>query len=279
MLLLPPKAKAYGPALTPNALLEFIKAEGNILLGLSANSNTPNTISSLLLELDIQVPPGRGSVVIDHFSHDEKTAGEQHDVILVSPPEALRGDLKNFFAGQHPIVIPRAVPQTISNASPLLVPILRAPSTAYVYNPKDDADMAEDLFASGSQITIVSAMQARNSARFTVLGSVEALQNEWFKATVKFDGKNTKTGNEEFARQLTGWTFKELGVLKVGRLQHHLNEGENKDKHESAYPLSELNPTIYRIKNDVVRLRYFVGSISGTNAVAEIYDRACRMGY
>lgn len=258
-LLLPPKSKAYGPNLTPNLLLDFINKEGNVLLALSANTPTPSGIISLLLELNIHIPSDRNSLIVDHFNYDAKSAPEKHDVIVVPPPKALRPDLRNFFETKDSLAIPRAVGQTLGNSNPLLVPILRAPSTAYSYNPKDDADSIEDLFASGQQIAFVSALQARNSARFTVLGSAEMLQNEWFDATVKHSssGKEIKTGNREFAKQLTGWAFKELGVLKVQRLQHHLNEGASKGVYnETAFPMSQLNPAIYRIKNDVVRLRF-----------------------
>ena len=253
VLLLPPKAKAYGPALTPNLLLDFLKADGNILLGLSANSPVPSGIVSLLLELDIHLPSDKSSTVIDHFNYDE-SANEQHDVLLVQPPKAVRPDLKNYFgttigtgkagdANNRPIAIPRAVGQVLGAGSPLLLPIIKAPTTAYIGNTKEES--VEDLFAAGSQIALVSAHQARNSARLTVLGSVEMLQDDYF------DGN--KYGNNAFAEKVSAWTFKELGVLKVGQLQHWLNEGSDVGKNSTEVGLSDLNPTIYRIKNDVVR--------------------------
>ncbi|KAF2398011.1 Dolichyl-diphosphooligosaccharide-protein glycosyltransferase 48kDa subunit [Trichodelitschia bisporula] len=250
VVLLPPKSKAYGPALTPNILLDFLKAEGNILLALSANTPTPSGVVSLLLELDIHLPSDRNALVVDHFNYDGVSAAEKHDILLVSPPKAIRPDVKNYFAGSSPIAVPRAVPQTLCATSPLLAPVLRAPGTAYSYNPKDEAESVEDLFATGQQIALVSALQARNSARISVLGSNEMLQNEWFDAKVKLGGKDATTGNKLFSKQISEWTFKELGVLKVGKFQHHLDEGKSKSN-ESDYPISELNPAIYRIKNDV----------------------------
>jgi oligosaccharyltransferase complex subunit beta len=242
ILLLPPSGKAYGNALSPNILLDFLNNDGNILLGLSADSPTPTAIVSLLLELDIHLPPDRHAVVVDHFNYDAASAQEKHDVIIVEAPKPIRKDVKNYFGGEKPLVVPHAVGQVLGSASPLLAPILRAPSTAYSYNPKDDSDSVEDLFASGRQLSLVSALQARNSARFTVLGSVEMLQDKWFDETVTLDGKSVSTGNRDFAAKVSGWTFKEFGVLKVGKLEHHLAEGGD----------GEINPKIYRIKNDVV---------------------------
>ena len=100
-------------------------------------------------------------------------------------------------------------------------------------------------------------MQSRNSARFTVLGSAEALENTWFDASVKLgDGQKEKTGNRDFAKKLSAWAFKELGVLKVGKLQHYLNEpvpaGKGTRVNDSSVTVAEINPAMYRIKNDVV---------------------------
>lgn len=246
VLLLPPSSKAYGNALSPQLLLEFINAEGNILLGLSSESPTPSAIVSLLLEFGIHIPSDRSSVVVDHFNYESSSASEKHDIIQLPSPSALRSDLKNYFEVASPIIAPHAVGQVLGNDSPLLAPILRAPSTAYVYNPKDDAESVDELFASGQQISLVSAIQARNSARFTVLGASEMLEDKWTKAY---------EGNRKFAEKVSAWTFKEIGVLRVGKLQHHLANGKaNSILNESAYPvpIDAINPTIYRVKNEVV---------------------------
>lgn len=242
--------------MTPNLLLKFINDNGNILLTLSADYPTPTAVSSLLLELDIQLPPDRNSLVIDHFNYDTSSASEKHDVLLLPQPSSTRPDTRNFFKGDGTIAFPRSVAQELGNASPLLTPILRAKDTAYSYNPKVDADSVDDPFMVGEQISLVSSMQARNSARFTVWGSAEALENKWFDTQVKIvDGQKDKTGNREFAKQVSAWTFKELGVLKVGDVHHHLSSiSEGAAGNDSVAQLGYLNPTIYRVKNDVVSL-------------------------
>ncbi|MCJ1395461.1 oligosaccharyl transferase glycoprotein complex, beta subunit [Xylographa bjoerkii] len=252
LILLPPKSKGLGPALTPKLLLDFVNKNGNILLALSGDSPTPITISSLLLELDIQLPPDRTSLVIDHFNYDTISASDKHDVLLLAQPSS-PSDLRHFFSGDGTIAFPRAVAQELGNSSPLLAPILRAHDTAYSYNPKEEADTVEDPFVTGSQIALVSSMQARNSARFTILGSVEALENAWFDASVQsVQGSKSKTANREFARQLTEWTFMETGVIEVGRVEHHLSSIEQESSgNDSVSELGYLNPRIYRVKNDV----------------------------
>ncbi len=244
-----------GPALTAHALLQFINKEGNILLTLSATSPTPSAIISLLLELDIHLPADRNSLVVDHFNYDALSAGEAHDVLLLPRPDPPRPDVKNFFGGSGTIALPRSVGQLLGNQSPYLAPILRATSTSYTYNPKDEAEAVEEPFATGQQMALVSAMQARNSARFTVLGSVEALEDKWFDGKVKVtgNGKETKTVNRDFAKELSAWTFMEIGVLKVGRVEHYLSSTSAENAgNNSVAKLGFLNPKIYRVKNDVV---------------------------
>ena len=168
----------------------------------------------------------------------------------------MRKDIKNFFDITGVTAFPRSVAQELGISSSLLTPIVHAPDTAYSFNPKEETETVEEPFAVGSQISIVSALQARNSARFTILGSVEALENTWFDAKVKpVGGREVKTSNREFAKRLSEWTFMETGVLRVGKVEHHLSTipavGSGND---SVTQIGYLNPKIYRIKNDVVSL-------------------------
>ena len=193
-------------------------------------------------------------MVVDHFNYDTVSASEKHDVLLVNRPTLSRSDVVDFFGGEGILALPNAVGQTLGNNNPLLTPLLKAPATGYAYNPKDDTEGVEDVFATGSQLALVSAMQARNSARFVVLGSLESLQDKWYGASVKAPGggKSIKTVNQEFAKQVTEWVFKEVGVLKVVSVNHH-EITPSKKPGENSTQLGLLNPGIYRIKNDVVR--------------------------
>lgn len=148
------------------------------------------------------------------------------------------------------VALPRAVGQVLGNASPLLSSVLKASTTAYTYDPKD-SESDQEAFATGSQISLVTAFQGRNSARFTVLGSAEALEDTWFDATVQTAGQKTsKTANKAFAAAISAWTFKEVGVLRVNEIAHSLNEGATNGS-DHAIGKVELNPELYRIKNEV----------------------------
>ncbi|KAJ5913011.1 hypothetical protein N7504_001894 [Penicillium tannophilum] len=246
LLILPPKSKGLGPNLTPKNILDFMNQDGNIILALSGKASTSSAISSLLLEVDIHLSNDRSAVVIDHFNYDTISAAEKHDVLLLERPGPLRPDVKAFFDGEGVLALPHVAPQTLGSNSQLIAPILRAPATAYAYNPKEEMPSPDDIEATGSQLNVVSAVQALNSARFVVLGSVEALEDQWFSGSVKApNGKKVPTVNREFAKQLTGWAFKETGILKVGKIEHHLaTDGE--------VAAEDMNPKIYRVKNETV---------------------------
>jgi oligosaccharyltransferase complex subunit beta len=252
VLLLPAKSKGLGPALTAQNLLEFVKQEGNILVALSSEQATPTAVQSLLLELDITLPADKGALVVDHFNYDASSAAEKHDVLMLPYPTSPRSGVKNYFGGEGHIAVPRAVAQALGNDSPLLSPIIRAPRTAYSYNPKDETESVEDPFAVGEQLSLVSSMQALNSARLTVVGSAEMLQDKWFAEKAKVGDKAVTTANRDFAQKLSAWTFKETGVLKVGKVTHFQDQ-------DFSTAISEINPGIYRVKTDVVSLNAQTG--------------------
>lgn len=231
---------------------------GNLLLGLSGKSSTAASLASFLLEFDISLPVDRSSIVVDHFDYDTTSASDKHDVLVLPAPSATRSDIQDYFGFQGTLAVPRAVGQVLGNANPLLFPILRAPDTAYSCDVREGETQMDDLFATGSQLSLVTAFQARNSARMTVLGSTEMLQDAFFQATVQTpSGETTKTANRVFAEKLTMWTFQEIGVLKVGRIEHGLQESSLSNAGNATSGIdSEANPEIYRIKSDVVRLSH-----------------------
>ncbi|KAK0749416.1 Dolichyl-diphosphooligosaccharide--protein glycosyltransferase subunit WBP1 [Schizothecium vesticola] len=247
VILFPSKLKGLGPKLTGQLLLQFLNADGNILVALGSDTAASTALVSLLTELDIHLPAERTGLVVDHFNYDSVSAPDKHDVLLLPPPGSHRPGVKDIFSAGAPsdqvIAFARGVGATLG-AGELLTPLLRAPSTAYSYDPSTQAETVDDPFAAGEQLSLISTFQSRTSARFTLVGSAELLADKWFDTEVQKPGaaKAVKTFNREFAKRVAGWTFQEIGVLRVNWIEHHLNEvgGSN-----------ETNPKIYRIKNEV----------------------------
>lgn len=253
LILLPPKSKALGPKFTPEIILDFIEKNGNVVVGLSGATSTPLQWSTLLSQFDIHLPQHRTSVTIDHFNYDAESAPERHDVLTVLRPQPLRDDTKNYFGGDGVLAVPRPVGHYLGNSSPLIAPILTAPESAYTFDFKDASKGVEDVFAPGTQTALVTALQARNQARVTVLGSAEMLQNEWFESKVRPVGTDSpiSTVNREFAQQLTMWTFQEVGVVRVDALNHWQVDDYTRPTRLSSVDSKMVNPPIYRVKSDV----------------------------
>lgn len=234
--------------MTAKLILDFLDAGGNILVALSADTAVPTALNGALLELDIHIPGERTGLVVDHFNYDVSSAADHHDVLLLTPPDQYKPGTKNYFAGSKKDVIafPRAIGHVLGDG-PQLTPIFRAPRTAYIYNEKDQKEVLDDVFAAGEQLGLVSAFQARNSARFTIVGSAEAFQDKWWDAKVQrpTEKEAVKTWNEQFTRRISGWTFQEIGYLRVNSVEHQCPELGN-----------ITNPGIYRVNHTAVCILY-----------------------
>lgn len=225
--------------------MDFVNAEGNILIAQSSTHATSTSLTAFLAQLDITLPFERTGLVVDHFNYDTVSASEKHDVLVLDSPQPIRPGVKPLLSlGENDVIaFPHAVGHALG-ASQLLTPIVRAPATAYSYNPTDQSEALdpEELFGAGSQLGLVSALQARNSARVVVLGSAEALQDKWFGVKVaKLGGNKVPAANREFAKKLSAWAFQEIGVLRVNSVSHQLKGG------------NETAPELYIIKQEVVR--------------------------
>lgn len=208
----------------------------------------PTALNAVLLELDIHLPAERTGLVVDHFNYDATTAADQHDVVLLPTPGQYKPGTKNYFGSggkKDLLAFPRGLGFALGNG-PQLTPILKAPRTAYIYNPKEQTEVVDEVFAAGEQLNLVAAFQGRNSARFTVVGSAEMFQDKWSDAQVQrpSDENAVKTWNEQFSKRVSGWTFHEIGHLRVNSVEHHLAE---------EGPLANVsNPGIYRITQNTV---------------------------
>lgn len=72
---------------------------------------------------------------------------------------------------------------------------------------------------------MVTGLQARNNARVLFTGSLDLFSDNFFRATVEpasGGSKAQESGNEALATALSKWVFKEEGVLRVGKVEHHL---------------------------------------------------------
>lgn len=221
VMIAPEQVKGLGPSMTPQILLSFAEAGGNILLAFS--STVPEGIRDLARELDMNLAP-RDTSVVDHFSYDALSAADKHDVVLVETADGL--------------VAYRGIGHTLRQ-SPMVEPVLVAGRTGYSYDRKEEFAAVEDPWSAGSQLFLVSRFQANNNARIAVAGSLDMFSDNFFTMTVQKQQTKEQTANRLFVRDLTKWVFAETGVLRVLDVKHE-QPGSN-----------TLDQSIYRIKSNV----------------------------
>lgn len=197
---------------------------------LTSPSGTPEQARELARELDIELPP-RDFLAVDHLNYHPVLGAEKHDVLMVSRP-ARSAATQNYFSGEGDVAF-RGAGHTLGNR-PLLFPVLRASRSAYTYDTKEDFSFAQDPWAAGNQMGLVSALQTRGNARVVVAGSADMFSDEFFA----IEG----AVNREFSRDLTQWVFQEVGVVQTVAVRHYLTNQTER----------VVNPNVYRVKNEIV---------------------------
>ncbi|KAF3940516.1 hypothetical protein ABW19_dt0207053 [Dactylella cylindrospora] len=240
IILFPTKLKGLGPSLQPNTFLQHASSGGNILVLLpsSPDGNVPSAVTELAGQLDVFLPP-KGFSIVNHFDPADPLDPE-HSTLLLDLP-TFPPSTKNYFAGEDvdAKLLFKGAGLVIGN-SPLVQPILTAPRLAYSYDTKEAEAYADDesVFSAGSQLIIVAGVQTRNNARITFVGGADLLADASFTKVAK---NNKMSANRAFAKDVTAWTFKETGVLRVDGVEHWGEE----------FGPEVVNGDVYRIKHNV----------------------------
>lgn len=137
--------------------------------------------------------------LIDHFHRDSADNG---DGTLVS---------LNVSGAQAAVIGPQVKAPVVYSgivftAAPrkLSFVVAKASDTAYAGTVGKRA--GEAPVCTGWDCAVVGAMQARNNARFLLVGSLDALSDSRMTSS---------TGNEAFAEELSEWAFGEKSLLRV----------------------------------------------------------------
>lgn len=155
-------------------LVNFVKSGGNILAatGIDASDN----MRALASEFDIEVETEK---VFDHSSYDK----DDHSLIATSE-----------------IVAPQAIIDNKAMEAPVLysgagLHIGRLPLSTAILNAGSDAFVAEAYSKranTAEPVTLVGALQSRNSARVTFVGSLDLFSDKFVSSSVNV-GESGKT--------------------------------------------------------------------------------------
>lgn len=214
LVIFPSKTKNLAKNVSVTQLIDFMN-DGGDLLAITSPEGVQDDVKLFLNQLGI-FPSPLNHKVVDHFVPTTKQGS-----LLLNKTNILN----DIVISSEVAEISYTGSSALLSNSQMLVPLLQAPRTSYTV--KRSTGNPDEIYSSGSQSYLAVALQARNNARVSWIGSDAFLSNSEFKA------------NELFLHDLVDWTFQAKNVIKsTGVLHHH---AEYKDSDE-----------IYKLKDEVV---------------------------
>nr|XP_010923440.1 dolichyl-diphosphooligosaccharide--protein glycosyltransferase 48 kDa subunit [Elaeis guineensis] len=235
LILFSPSIQRFGGSLDQNAVLEFVDAGHDLIL--AADSSASDLIRGIATECGVDFDEDSEAVVIDHTSY--AVSEMEGDHTLITSDDLIQSDV---ILGDRKIEAPilfHGIGHSVNPANSLVLKVLSASPSAYSANPK--SKLSNPPLLTGSAISLVSIVQARNNARILISGSLDLFSNRLLRSGVRKAGSSTKydkSGNEQFVTEISKWVFHERGHLKAVNVKHH-KVGETTE------------PAMYRINDDL----------------------------
>ncbi|KAK4258685.1 hypothetical protein QN277_005108 [Acacia crassicarpa] len=235
LILFCPTIERFGGSIDAASILDFVDSGHDLIV--AADSNASDLIREIATECGVDFDEDPAALVVDHTGYAIAATEGDHTLI------AADGFIKsNVLLGSKKIEAPvlfRGIGHSLNPSNSLVLKVLSASPSAYSANPKSKLTSPPSL--TGSSISLVSVVQARNNARILISGSISMFSNRFFRSGVQKAGsptKHDKSGNEQFLTELSKWVFHERGHLKAVNVRHH-KVGEVEE------------PAIYRINDDL----------------------------
>ncbi|KOM50873.1 hypothetical protein LR48_Vigan08g170000 [Vigna angularis] len=226
LILFSPTVERFGGSIDAAAILDFVDSGHDLIV--AADSNASDLIREIATECGVDFDEDLAAMVVDHSGY--AVSATEGDHTLIASDDFIKSDAPVLFQG---------IGHSLNPTNRLVLKALSASPSAFSANPKSKLTSPPSL--TGSSISLVSVIQARNNARILVSGSLSMFSNRFFRSGVQKAGsptKHEKSGNEQFFTELSKWVFHERGHLKALQLQHH-KVGEASE------------PAIYRINDDL----------------------------
>ena len=235
LIIFAPSVEEFGGSVDMMALTDFVDHGGNILV--AASSDVGDILRDFAMEIGIE-PDERETAVIDHLNYDINDRGD-HTLLVVDPSNLINAPLIVGKKTNIPILY-QGLGLVADPDNPLVLEIMTGYTTSYSYSPTRSIE--DYPHAVGKSTLLVAGLQARNNARVVFSGSIDLFSNEFFASPVQKSQVGSKeyqqNGNRALSEALTQWVFKEIGILKIGEVKHHL-QGDNEP------------PAAYTVMDDV----------------------------
>ncbi|BBH09439.1 dolichyl-diphosphooligosaccharide-protein glycosyltransferase 48kDa subunit family protein [Prunus dulcis] len=232
LILFSPSVDRFGGSIDLAAILDFVDSGHDLII--AADTNASDLIRQIAVECGVDFDEDPAAVVIDHTSYAVSDTEGDHTVI--ASDDFIKSDV---ILGSKKIEAPvlfQGIGHTVNSENSLVLKVLSASPSAYSANPKSKLSNPPPL--TGSAISLVSVVQARNNARVLISGSLSLFSNRSKVQKAGSPKKHEKSANEQFLTELSKWVFHERGHLKAVNVRHH-KVGEADE------------PAIYRINDDL----------------------------
>ncbi|WKX97512.1 hypothetical protein Q1695_013290 [Nippostrongylus brasiliensis] len=269
LIVFAPSVEEFGGSVNVEEITRFVDDGGNLLV--AGGSNLGLAVRELALQHGFEYDES-DTMVIDHHNYDTHLDDGYHTTIVASKQQLLNAQLIAGDATKINPVLFKGVGMIAHKRNLLRLEVLRAASTSYSYNPLTPVD--DYPAALGSQLLLIGAVQARNNARAVFTGSMEMFSDAFLSAFVHKAGESSpaaQSGNMELVTALSKWVLKEVGVLRVKKVEHHLagsrevpREYTIMDEVEYAIEIEELRDGKWRpfdrkdVQLEFVRIDPFV---------------------
>ncbi|GJV82450.1 dolichyl-diphosphooligosaccharide--protein glycosyltransferase 48 kDa subunit [Tanacetum coccineum] len=254
LILFTPNSERFGGNLDVGGILDFVDSGKDLIV--AADSSASDLIRNVAAECGVDFDEDPSAVVIDHGSY--AVSGTEGDHTLIAADDFIQADVLLGSTKIEAPVLFKGIGHSVNPANSLVLKVLSASPSAYSANPKSKLSSPPSL--SGSSISLVSVVQARNNARVVFSGSLDLFSNKFFKSPVQKAGssdKYEKSGNQRFVTELSKWVFHERGHLKStvstsiqSLMNFHLECRQAVNvRHHRVGETEE--PVIYRINDDL----------------------------
>ncbi|XVF67392.1 hypothetical protein PTKIN_Ptkin10aG0117100 [Pterospermum kingtungense] len=222
LILFCPSTERFGGSIDAAAIVNFVDSGHDLII--AADANASDLIREVATECGVDFDEDPLAMIIDHVSYAASETEGDHT--LIASDDLIKSDV---ILGSKKIDAPvlfKGIGHSLNPANSLVLKVLSASPSAYSANPKSKLSTPPSL--TGSSISLVSVVQARNNARILITGSLSMFSN-----------RHEKSGNEQFLTELSKWVFHERGHLKAVNVKHH-KVGETEE------------PALYRINDELV---------------------------
>ncbi|KAI9182065.1 hypothetical protein LWI28_021725 [Acer negundo] len=235
LVLFCPSVERFGGSINVASIADFVDSGHDLII--AADTNASDLIREISTESGVDFDENAAAMVIDHTGYAVSNTDGDHT--LIATDDLIKSDVILGSKNIEAPVLFQGIGHSVNPANSLVLQVLTASPSAYSANPQSKLTSPPSL--TGSAVSLVSVIQARNNARIVVAGSLSMFSNRFFRSGVQKAGSSTKyqkSGNEEFLTELSKWVFHERGHLKAVNVRHH-KVGESDE------------PAMYRINDDL----------------------------